>query len=244
MNDEAALMQGYLRHILCEMGLEVPEKHFPLFGKFFERMLEYNRKVNLTRIVDPAEVASKHFADSLTLMDPELFKPCVSVVDVGTGAGFPGIPIAIVYPDVSVTLMDSLRKRTVFLAEVVEQLGLSNAKVVWSRAEDAGRSPQHREKHDVVLARAVASLNVLAELCLPMVKRGGWFIAMKGPKADEELALARTAIARLGGETGAVVSRPLPPAGDLRTLIKIRKVSATPPLYPRKPGIPEKQPLV
>jgi len=243
MQNNSGDMIGYLRRVAAEMNLGVTEEQYALFGCFCDFLLEYNQKVNLTRITEPMEVAAKHFGDSLAVLEPNIFLPGSSVVDVGTGAGFPGIPLAIMRPDIQVTLMDSLRKRTAFLEEAVQRLDLRNVKVVWTRAEEMGRDPLYRERFDIALARAVAPLNVLAELCLPLLKKGGIFLAMKGPKAEEELAQAQVAIGKVGGIVVSLVTEPLPLVGELRTLITITKKKPTPAIYPRKAGIPERQPL-
>ena len=169
--------------------------------------------------------------------------PGAKVIDVGAGAGFPGIPLAIIRPDLKFTLVDSLRKRTVFLSELTENLSLNNVEVVWGRAEDIGQNTECREKHDTVIARAVAPLNVLAELCLPLIRIGGTFFAMKGPKAEAEVSLAEKAIAILGGKVVSFDSVLLPLIEDSRSLVTISKISSTPRTFPRKAGVPERQPL-
>jgi len=191
MQNNVEEMILHLKRVATAMNINVTEEQILLFGRYYEFLLEVNQKVNLTRITEPQDVAAKHFGDSLALLAPNELLQEVLVADIGTGAGFPGIPVAIMRPDIQVVLVDSLRKRTVFLSEAIRLLDLRNVKVVWARAEDMGRNPDWRERFDVVLARAVASLNVLAELCLPLVKKGGIFLAMKGPKTSEELLLAK-----------------------------------------------------
>ena len=243
MENKVEAMLGYLRIVTTKMDIGVTAEQYILFGRYYDFLLEYNQKINLTRIIEPMDVAAKHFGDSLAVLASDVFSPGKSVADIGTGAGFPGMVIAIMCPDIQVTLVDSLRKRTVFLVEMVQRLGLNNVTVLWARAEEMGQNPLYREKFDVVLARAVASLNVLAELCLPLLKTGGFFLAMKGPKAEEELSLAQRAIKTLGGAVVSSVSEPLAFVGEERTLIKIAKKRSTAAIYPRKAGIPARQPL-
>ena len=243
MQNNVEEMILHLKQVATLMNIAVSEDQILLFGRYYEFLLEVNQKVNLTRILEPQDVAVKHFGDSLALLAPNELPAGSLVADIGTGAGFPGIPVAIMRPDIQVVLVDSLRKRTVFLSEAIQLLDLRNVKVVWARAEELGHNPAYRERFDVVLARAVASLNVLAELCLPLVKNSGIFLAMKGPKASEELILAQGAISKLGGVLVSVETQELPLVGEVRTLIRISKNKTTAAAYPRKAGIPERQPL-
>lgn len=243
MQNNVEEMTDCLKRVVEMMNVAVNEHQYLLFERFYSFLLEYNKNVNLTRIIEPRDVAVKHFGDSLLVLSAKDFLLRCAVIDVGTGAGFPGIPIAIMRPDLQITLADSLRKRTAFLSEAVQRLELENVKVVWARAEEMGRDPLYREKYDVVLARAVAPLNVLAELCLPLLKREGVFLAMKGPKACDELLLSQGAINKLGGFVLSTEIAPLPLAEEIRTLIRIGKNRSTPAIYPRKAGIPERQPL-
>lgn len=233
----------HLRRVADAMNIGVADEQCALFGRYYEFLLEYNQKVNLTRITEPMEVAAKHFGDSLAVLNSNDFFSECSVVDVGAGAGFPGLPIAIMRPDIRITLMDSLRKRTVFLSEAVQMLELKNVQVVWARAEEMGHNPLYRERFDIVLARAVAPLNVLVELCLPLLRTGGLFLAMKGPKAKEELTMAQGAIRKLGGFVISTATDPLPLVGEVRTLIRIGKKYPMADIYPRKAGVPARQPL-
>lgn len=243
MQNNVEEMILHLKQVAMAMNIILSEEKILLFGRYYEFLLEYNQKVNLTRIIEPQDVAVKHFGDSLALLAPNELPAGSLVADIGTGAGFPGIPVAIMRPDIQVVLVDSLRKRTVFLSEAILLLDLKNVKVVWARAEDMGHNPAYRERFDVVLARAVASLNVLSELCLPLVRKGGIFLAMKGPKASKELILAKGAISKLGGVLVSVETQELPLVGEVRTLIRISKNKTTAAAYPRKAGIPERQPL-
>ena len=242
-SNAAEQMLQYLRQAATELPVVLTDEQLAAFAVYYDFLLEYNEKVNLTRNTEPLDVAVKHFADSLSLLQTGWLPPGGRVADIGTGAGFPGIPLAIMRPDLRVVLVDSLRKRTVFLTEAVQKLALVNVTVVWSRAEDLGRNPDFRERFDIVLARAVAELNVLTELCLPLAKPGGAFVAMKGPKAEAELAAAGRAITLLGGGGVAVVSATLPLLAETRTIIRIDKQRPTSAKYPRKAGIPERLPL-
>lgn len=243
MANHSELMQPYLQEVFTEMGLRFTAAQIELFARYDDFLIDYNTRTNLTRITDPCEVAVKHFADSLALLLEDVLPTGATVVDVGTGAGFPGIPLAIARPDLRVTLVDSLRKRIVFLDELIQLLGISNVDIVWGRAEELAQNPKYRGQFDVVIARAVAPLNVLAELCLPFARTGGCFLAMKGPKAEEEVPAATNAFKILGGKMSVTTSITLPILNDLRSLVRIGKIASTPRAYPRKPGIPERQPL-
>ncbi len=212
-----------------ENGLKLPAGAYEKFEKYAELLVEWNEKINLTAIVDPEGILVKHFLDSaLVLLFSEISQGA-KLVDVGTGAGFPGIPLKILRDDLDLTLMDSLGKRINFLKEVVEKCGME-AKCVHSRAEDAGKNPDFREKFDVAAARAVAPLPVLCEYCLPLLKPGGKFLALKG--TSEDFSLAENAAKQLGGKFSFVKEYSLP-NGDKRTLVEILKVSQTPTKYPR-----------
>ena len=225
-----------------EAGLEFTEKQLEQFSMYFDLLIETNKVMNLTAITEPEEVAVKHIIDSLLAFDEKIF-PGKLLADVGTGAGFPGIPLKIYCPELKVVLLDSLTKRLKFLEAVIEQLGLQDISCVHLRAEDAGQNKDHREKYDLVTARAVARLSVLSEYCLPLVKVGGYFIAMKGSKFKEEISEGLTAVGILGGEIISAEEVKLPGLDDGRSIIRIRKIKKTPVKYPRKAGLPEKQPL-
>ncbi|MCL5045960.1 MAG: 16S rRNA (guanine(527)-N(7))-methyltransferase RsmG [Actinobacteria bacterium] len=225
------------------MGIEVDEGRVRQFQRYLELLLDWNQRVNLTAITDPAEVGIKHFLDSLSCLTVLKPTPRMRLIDVGTGAGFPGLPLKIVSPGVKLTLLDSLQKRLAFLEVVVRELGLDGVELVHLRAEEAGQKKEFREGFDAAVARAVARLDVLAELCLPLVKVGGAFLAMKGSGAAEEAETAREAIMELGGEAGEIRSSVLPFLGDRRGIVVIRKVRGTPPRFPRKPGTPGRKPL-
>lgn len=225
-----------------EAGIAFTERQLEQFELYYELLIETNKVMNLTAITEPEEVAVKHIIDSLLAYDANLF-PGKLLADVGTGAGFPGIPLKIFCPALKVVLLDSLAKRLKFLEMVIEKLGLQDIRCVHLRAEDAGQNKAHREKYDLVTARAVARLSVLSEYCLPLVKQGGYFIALKGSKFHEEISEGRAAVAMLGGEIVSADEVKLPGLDDGRAIVRIRKVKSTPAKFPRKAGLPEKQPL-
>ena len=212
-------------------GLGLTEKQYADLDKYAELLVEWNEKINLTAITDPEGITIKHFLDSLLLMKYADIKENSSLIDVGTGAGFPGIPLKIYRRDLKVTLLDSLNKRINFLNEVSENLELG-MKCIHSRAEEGGRNPALREKFDIAAARAVAAMPVLCEYCLPYVKQGGIFAAMKGP--NEDISAAKNAVKLLGGSIENIHNYEL--NGDKRTIIIVRKISHTPPKYPRNSG--------
>lgn len=223
------------------MGIKINSAQAEQFQLYLELLLEWNEKMNLTAITDPAEVQEKHFLDSLTLLTCCKIKEGAKVIDVGTGAGFPGIPLKILRPDIKLTLLDGLNKRLVFLGEVCSALGME-AERVHKRAEEAGLDKKMRESFDIATARAVAPLNILSEYCLPLVKMKGLFIAMKGPGAQEELQEAERALDVLGGTDRKIVSLTLPTAGE-RNLVVVQKKAFTPKDYPRHGGTITKHPL-
>ena len=213
------------------------------FQKFYEMVIDWNTKINLTAITDEKEFAIKHVIDSLTLWDEEKFSNVKKILDVGTGAGFPAIPIKIFKPNVEIVLLDSLSKRVEFLKKVVAELNLENVTCVHGRAEDLARQNNFRESFDLVTARAVARLNIIAEYCLPFVKIGGTFAALKGRQFLEEVAEAENAVKILGGGKIICAEKILPEIPDNRAVIYIDKKFSTPKNYPRKAGIPTKNPL-
>lgn len=224
-----------------QLGIKMTMSQAEQFQSYLELLLEWNEKINLTAITDPDEVLEKHFLDSLTLLSHCEIKQGARLIDVGTGAGFPGIPLKIMRPDLELALLDGLNKRLVFLGEVCSALGLE-AERVHKRAEEAGLDPKMRESFDIVTARAVAPLNVLAEYCLPLVKMKGYFLAMKGPGAKEEVNQAEKALDILGGTEVKLLSLSLPTAGE-RNIAAIRKKAFTPKGYPRHGGTITKHPL-
>lgn len=236
MSFEAALktaMQG--------LGMDCPERFAADCRMYFDRMVAYNEKVNLTAITDPEEAAVKHFADSAALVRFAEIAPDASLIDVGTGAGFPSLPAALLRRDLRVTLLDSLQKRLTFLEELCAALSL-DAVTVHARAEDAGHDPALRERFDIATARAVASLPVLAEYCLPLVRVGGSFVALKGADAPREVEESRAAIRILGGEITRVETFSLGAEGE-RCILTVKKISHTPTKYPRPAAKIKKSPL-
>ena len=213
-------------------GIEITAEQGEKFNTYGKFLVEYNEKVNLTAITDPDEIAVKHFADCAIPLSLTEIKPGASLIDVGTGAGFPGVPLKIMRDDLKLTLLDSLNKRLTFLQQLSEKLGQQN-ELVHARAEMAGIDPKLREKYDYATSRAVAQLAVLCEYCLPLVKVGGCMIALKGPDCSAEIAAAKNAIEILGGKLKEVKEYDLADAGS-RTLVVIEKVAPTPKKYPRQ----------
>lgn len=230
---------------LANYGFKLSSKQKEQFATYYNKLIEFNKKVNLTRITDKNEVYLKHFFDSITplLEFSDLFKGEKSLCDVGAGAEFPSLPIKILCPDLSITIVDSLGKRLKFLDELVSDLSLDKVTLVHSRAEDAGQNKNLREKFDLVTGRAVARMSVLSEYCLPLAKVDGYLVTLKGPKAQDELADAKNAIEVLGGSVKEVKELMLPDTDDERTLIVVKKVKATPKKYPRQAGTPSRKPL-
>ena len=216
----------------AQFSLEISGEQAAKFDTYSRFLVEYNDKVNLTRITDPIEIAEKHFVDSIAPLSMAELPQGAALIDVGTGAGFPGVPMKLVRPDLRLTLLDSLRKRLDFLAQLSDLLGQENA-LVHARAEIGGVDPALRERFDAAVSRAVARLSVLCEYCLPFVRVGGVFLALKGPELADELAGAANAIRILGGGAPEVHEYCLP-TGDRRTLVVIPKIRPTPKKYPRQ----------
>ena len=232
-----------LREKLAAFGAgSVPEKEEKL-EKYRILLAEWNSRVNLTAITDPEEVRRKHFLDSLTFSAAAEPADGNTLLDVGSGAGLPGIPLAVAFPALKVTLLETLQKRCRFLEEVKAQLGLDNVTVLQGRAEDLARDPAFRGTFDLVTARAVAPLGVLAEYCLPFVRTGGLFVAYKSRTAEEELAAAANAVTTLGGSPEGITACNIGGDVETRALVRIRKTAETPEKYPRRAGIPAKRPL-
>ena len=234
-------------HILedgCQaFGVTLTEKQIEQFEKYYELLVEWNKVMNLTGITEFDEVMQKHFVDSVAAAEYVEMEKINSLIDVGTGAGFPGIPLKIVYPHLQVTLLDSLNKRIKFLEEVVDNLGLTGIETVHGRAEDAAKKAEYREQFDLSVSRAVANLASLTEYCLPFVKVGGKFVSYKSVSVDEEIAQSKKAVYVLGGEIGKVEKFNLPESDMERALVIIEKKRSTPKKYPRKAGLPSKEPL-
>lgn len=230
---------------LKEWNLELNEIQLAQLEKYYEMLVEKNKVMNLTAITEYEDVLKKHFLDSLALSQLVILSgKKAKLLDMGTGAGFPGIPLKIVFPDLEITLMDSLNKRIVFLQEVIDELGLTGITAVHGRAEEAALKAEYREKFDFCVSRAVARLVSLTEFCLPFVKSGGYFIPYKSGEIKEELQEAKFAIRELGGEYRKTYEYQLPNSDIERTLIQIEKVKQTPKKYPRAGGKPLKQPLL
>src|SRR5215212_3199490 len=208
-----------------------------------KELLEWNQKFNLTAIRDSESIRTKHFLDSFSCSLAWKASPPDRLVDVGTGAGFPGIPLKILYPNLKLTLVESVGKKAMFCQHIVRILALEHVDVIQTRAEDLGQNPQHREKYDWATARAVANMNVLSEYLIPLVKVGGMALAQKGESGPAEAQSAEKAMELLGGKLKQLIPVNLPGVADDRYLVVMEKVAATPPKYPRKPGIPMKQPL-
>ncbi len=230
---------------LSKRNFKLNENQINQFNQYFTSLIETNKKVNLTRITEKDEVYLKHFFDSITPLFTfgSVLKAADTLCDVGAGAGFPSIPLKIMLPELKVTIVDSLGKRLSFLQGLITQLNLKNVTLVHGRAEDVGQNKQYREQFDVVTARAVANMAVLSEYCLPLIKESGNFIALKGPKAEDEMKSARKALKVLGGKVIAVKELQLPQSTEERTLILIEKVQATPKKYPRQAGTPHRKPI-
>lgn len=226
---------------LNKIGIEVNARQLEQFELYYKLLCEWNEKINLTAITQKDEVYLKHFIDSaVCLCHHDIVG---KVIDVGTGAGFPGLVLKILKPEIKLTLLDSLNKRIDFLRNVGETLGFSDIEYVHSRAEDAGKDKKYREQFDFTVARAVANLSTLSEYCLPFVKVGGYFLSMKGPDATEEIETAKTALNKLGGELMDYKIYNLPDSDINHSVICIKKLRQTPPAYPRKAGKPSKEPL-
>lgn len=224
-----------------KLNINLTVEQLNKFYKYMEMLITWNEKINLTAIIEPHEIILKHFIDSLTL--DKYLKNNENLVDVGTGAGFPGIPISIVRKDIKITLVDSLNKRLNFLNEVIKELKLENVETVHSRAEDLGQDIKYREKFDISTSRAVANLSTLSEYLIPLVKINGQAICMKAGDAQEEIKNAQNAIKTLGGQVNKIEEFCLPDSDINRTIIIIEKKCSTKKCYPRKAGIPSKEPI-
>ncbi|TFD96569.1 16S rRNA (guanine(527)-N(7))-methyltransferase RsmG [Jeotgalibacillus sp. R-1-5s-1] len=224
-------------------GIDLSDQQLGQFRTYYEVLVEWNEKMNLTAITDREEVYLKHFYDSISAAFYLDFSKPMTICDVGAGAGFPSIPIKICFPHLDVSIVDSLKKRITFLEHLADELKLDHVHFYHDRAETFGQNPSHREQYDLVTARAVARLSVLSELCLPLVKTGGQFAAMKGASAPEEREESKKAIQLLGGKETAVHSFTLPVEDSERSIIVVKKAKSTPKKYPRKPGTPNKSPL-
>ena len=235
-------MINKLREFLESQKVYEDSKVDKLVG-YMEEILQWNTKVNLTNIVDKNDFIEKHYIDSLVIGSEEKFLNSKSIIDVGTGGGFPGVPLAICYPDKDFTLLDSLNKRLKIIDQLTEELDINNVRTCHGRAEELGQKKEYRESFDLCLSRAVANLTSLSELCIPFVKVGGYFIAYKGPGVYDELKAAEKAIKTLGGEVVEIKDASYG-KGDEHKLLIIKKIKNTPKKYPRKPGEPVRNPIV
>ena len=232
-----------LKKALAAAQATADEKTLEKFRLYMEGVLRWNEKVNLTAITDRNEFVVKHFIDSLICLDYPELKDAKKIIDVGTGAGFPGVPLAVTAPEKDFVLMDSLNKRLKIIDELCSEAGIHNVTTIHARAEELARSKAHREKYDLCISRAVANMSVLAEYCLPFVKPGGYFLAYKGPEAAAEAEQAAGAISLLGAVTEEIRSGNLNDFGIDHKIVVIKKVKNTPSKFPRKAGTPAKEPL-
>lgn len=228
---------------LKERGIELSKEQIQQFHTYFETLVEWNEKMNLTAITDQPSVYLKHFYDSISAAFYIDFNNVQSLCDVGAGAGFPSIPIKICFPHLKITIVDSLNKRIQFLDHLSAALHLNHVNFVHARAEDFGQMQEYREQFDMVTARAVARLSVLSELCIPLVKKSGRFVAMKAASGDEELKDAKKAISTLGTKLVEKFEFILPVENSERSIYVFEKIKSTPKKYPRKPGVPNKSPI-
>lgn len=226
-----------------QLNIILDDSQLDQFRIYYEMLTERNKVMNLTAITEYEAVIDKHFIDSILIGTVMELKRNFSVIDVGSGAGFPGIPLKIAYPNLSITLLDSLNKRVNFLNEVIDALHLTDITAVHARAEDGARNPAYREQYDLCVSRAVANLSTLSEYCLPFVKKSGYFVSYKSAQIQEELGQAKRAVAVLGGSIQEVKPVTLPEADITRQFVFIRKVGNTPKAYPRKAGTASKQPI-
>lgn len=225
------------------MGIEIDNKKVSQFQRYLSLLLEWNEKFNLTAITDPKEVIIQHFLDAISILELDFMKDGLAILDMGTGAGFPGVPIKIMLPKTKLILVDSVNKKTVFLKELVKELNLDMVEIIHARAEDLGREPTRRETYDVVVSRAVAELKVLLEYCLPFVRVNGCFVSYKGPGATDEVDNSKKAIKLLGGKEAVIEQVSVPYSDRTHMLVITKKVLKTPKEYPRKAGKPKKLPL-
>lgn len=233
----------YLKDSAAKMGIELSDLQLEQFDTYYEMLVEKNKVMNLTAITDLEEVVQKHFLDSISLIKVEKLNQDISIIDLGTGAGFPGIPLKIAFPELEICLADSLNKRVLFLNEVIEELELKKISAVHGRAEELARQKGYREQFDLCVSRAVANLSTLSEYCLPFVKVGGKFISYKANEVEEETKQAEYALEVLGGACVDIQKFQLPDSEMNRAFVIIEKKKRTPATYPRKAGTPSKKPL-
>lgn len=235
--------QLILKNEFQKAKFTLSDRQVEQFLLYYEYLTEKNKVMNLTAITEYQEVVLKHFIDSVLLTHTTDLTSFETLIDVGTGAGFPGIPLKIVFPHLKITLLDSLNKRVIFMREVIEKLGLTGITAVHGRAEDIARDPIYREKYDLCVSRAVANLSILSEYCLPFVKRNGMFISYKSSDIQQEVEAARKAIYLLGGKIRTVKKTEIPETDIVRAFVVVEKINGTPAKYPRKAGLPVKNPI-
>ena len=233
-----------IKEVFDKMHIELPDGALELLNRYYEMLIDTNKVMNLTTITEYSEVVIKHFADSAAIGCITDMNGHIDVIDVGTGAGFPGIVLKIVYPQLSVVLLDSLNKRVNFLKNVITELGLTDISAIHGRAEDIARNKDYREKFDLCVSRAVANMSSLSEYCLPFVKVGGRFISYKADGCDEEVKTASKAVNILGGKIRKIESYVIPDTDICRKFVVIDKLRNTSAKYPRKAGLPTREPLV
>ena len=233
----------YLKEVFAKNGFSLSEKQIEQFELFYNMLIEKNKVMNLTGITEYEEVIEKHFVDSLSIVNIFDLSEINTVIDVGTGAGFPGIPLKIAFPHLKITLLDSLNKRINFLDSVIDELKLDGIYTIHGRAEDFAKKDDYRERYDLCVSRAVANLSTLSEYCLPYIRVGGMFISYKSGDVDDEVLESKKAISILGGKLDNVVKFQLPGTDINRSFIKIEKIKNTGKKYPRKAGLPSKEPL-
>lgn len=232
-----------LERAFIDLKIRYDQKTLQKFETYMQLVLDWNQKVNLTSITNEREFVIKHFVDSILCAELPALAKAKTIIDIGTGAGFPGIPLALIYPDIKFVLMDSVNKKLIIVKEILTKLGLKNVTLIHGRAEDLGHQKQHREHYDICVSRAVARLQVLSEYCLPFVKKEGYFIAYKGREIKQELADSLKAINILGGEIDEISLFNMNDLEMAHQIIYIKKVADTPEKYPRKAGTPQKEPL-
>ncbi|MDD4371618.1 MAG: 16S rRNA (guanine(527)-N(7))-methyltransferase RsmG [Anaerostipes sp.] len=232
-----------LKEKALKMGIELTNNQLNQFETYFHMIIEKNKVMNLTTITEKDEVIDKHFVDSLAFVKSNIKFENQRILDIGTGAGFPGIPLKIAFPDLEVVLLDSLNKRIIFLNEVIDKLGLKNITAIHGRAEDYAKQKEYREGFDIVVSRAVANMSTLSEYCIPYVKLNGYFMPYKSGNIENELNQAKKAIKILGGKIQDKILFNLPETDMERSLIEIKKEKTTPKRFPRKAGLPSKEPI-